>query len=287
MDDLAPLADAFARDGFVRIPGLLDADEIDGFADAVDAAVQARTADDRRTLAEKSRYEQSFLQCINLWEDHPAVRALTFHPRICEVAARLLGAARIRLWHDQALYKEPGGRETDAHQDHPYWPIAETDALTAWIPLVDVDASIGCMGYVPGSHAVGLRRFVNIFFGEPERVIERPELGGRRPVFVAAQRGDVLFHHSLTVHLAHANRSGRMRRVHTAIYFRDGVTRAPVGVHQCVDRQGIRPGAAIAGDATPIAWPRAPGDLPPVPYAPIDPHSIGHRAWPPSAIATP
>jgi ectoine hydroxylase-related dioxygenase (phytanoyl-CoA dioxygenase family) len=277
--------ETFRRDGFVRVPGLLDPAEVDRFRAAVDAGVAERTAHDRRTLAEKTRYEQSFLQCINLWEDHPAVRALSFHPRICETAATLLGVERIRIWHDQALYKESGGRETDAHQDLPYWPMAEPDALTAWIPLVDVDESVGCMGYVPGSHAVGLRRFVNIFGSAPERVLERPELGGVEPVFVPARRGDVLFHHSLTVHLAHPNRSSGVRRVHTAIYFRDGATRAPFGVHQSVDRQGIRPGEPIVGDATPIAWPRAAGDLPPTPTALIDPTSIGHQVWPPSALA--
>jgi ectoine hydroxylase-related dioxygenase (phytanoyl-CoA dioxygenase family) len=278
------LIDAFRRDGFVHVPGLLDPAEVDRVAPLVDAAVQARKAHDSRTLAEKSRYEQSFLQCINLWEDFPELRALTFHPRVCETAARLLGADAIRLWHDQALYKEPGGRETDAHQDQPYWPIAETDSLTAWIPLIDVDASVGCMGYVPGSHAVGLRRFVNIFFGEPEQVLERPELAGRAPVFVPARRGDVLFHHALTVHLAHPNRSQSMRRVHTAIFFRDGLTRAAHGVHQSVDRQGIRPGEPIRGDATPIAWPRTPGDWPPTPTSRIDASSLGNQVWPPSAI---
>lgn len=279
------LIDAFRRDGFVRVPDLLDPAEVDRFGAAMDVAVRERTARDGRTLAEKSRYEQSFLQCINLWEDYPALRGLSFHPRICETAATLLGAPRIRIWHDQALYKEAGGRDTDAHQDQPYWPITEADALTAWIPLVDVDESLGCMGYVPGSHAVGLRRFVNIFGGEPEKVLERPELGGAQPVFVPAKRGDVLFHHSLTVHLAHANRSNTVRRVHTAIFFRDGSTRAPAGIHQSVDRQGIRPGEPIIGDATPIAWPRAPGDLPPTPTAMIDPDSLGYQVWPPSALA--
>jgi ectoine hydroxylase-related dioxygenase (phytanoyl-CoA dioxygenase family) len=279
------LIDRFRRDGFVHVPALIDTAEIDRFAPLVDAAVRARKANDPRTLAEKSRYEQSFLQCINLWEDFPELRPLVFHPRVCETAARLLGVSAIRLWHDQALYKEPGGRETDAHQDQPYWPIAEADTVTAWIPLVDVDETVGCMGYVPGSHAVGLRRFVNIFFGEPERVTERPELAGREPVFVPARRGDVLFHHGLTVHLAHPNRSATMRRVQTAIYFRDGCTRAPHGIHQSVDRQHIRPGEPIVGDATPIAWPRAPGDWPPAPTSLIDPTSLGHQVWPPSAIA--
>ena len=279
------LIEHFRRDGFVRAPGLLDPAEVDRFAALVDVAVRARTAHDRRALGEKSPYEQSFLQCINLWEDYPALRALTFHPRVCETAATLLGVERVRLWHDQALYKEPGGRETDPHQDQPYWPIEEADTVTAWIPLVDVDETVGCMGYVPGSHAVGLRRFVNIFLGEPEKVLERPELRGVAPVFVPARRGDVLYHHGLTVHLAHPNRSKHMRRVQTAIFFRDGCTRARIGVHQSVDRQGIRPGEPIRGDATPIAWPRAPGDLPATPTSTIDPNSLGHQVWPPSAIA--
>ena len=125
----AELVEAFRRDGFAVVPGLLGDEELEGLGAEVDQGVARRKRHDARTLAEKSRYEQSFIQCQNLWEDCPGVRQLTFHPRVTEVAARLLGAERIRLWHDQALYKEPGGRLTDPHQDHPYWPIAETACL--------------------------------------------------------------------------------------------------------------------------------------------------------------
>jgi ectoine hydroxylase-related dioxygenase (phytanoyl-CoA dioxygenase family) len=281
----AVLVEAFRHDGFAVVPGLLSDAELDRFTPAVDRAVAERTAHDRRRLDEKSRYEQSFLQCINLWEDYPELRALTFHPRIAECAARLIGAACIRLWHDQALYKEPGGRETDAHQDHPYWPIEQTDALTAWIPLDGSTREAGCMGYVPGSHRAGLRRFVNIFIGQPEDVLARPELAGAKPVFVEVPRGSVAYHHGLTVHLAHPNRSPRVRRVHTAIFFRDGSTRARIGIHQSVDRAGIAPGEAIRSDATPIAWPREPGDYPPAPTSRIPAGSLGSHVWPPAAIA--
>ena len=51
--------------------------------------------------------------------------------RIARTAAALLGVDAVRLWHDQALYKESGGRETDPHQDLPYWPIAEPTTVTA------------------------------------------------------------------------------------------------------------------------------------------------------------
>jgi len=255
--------DAFRRDGFVCVSGLLSDAEVERFGLHVDEAVARRKRNDPRTLEQKTRYEQSFLQCINLWEDTPGVRPLTFHLRIARAAAELLGVPALRLWHDQALYKEAGGRETDPHQDQPYWPIAETDTITAWIPFDGSTRESGCMGYFPGSHTLGLRKFSNIFFGEdPRKLLDEPALRGLEPVFVEVPRGAVAFHHGLTVHLAHPNRSTRTRRVHTMIYFRDGSTRGTKLPHFAVDRAGIAVGEAIASALTPIAWPRSPGELP-------------------------
>ena len=250
----------FRRDGFVVVDGLIGGDELDRLAPAVRAAVARRKAADTRSLGEKSRYEQSFLQCQNLWEDSEDVRPLTFHPRVGQAAAALLGEATVRLWHDQALFKEPGGRETDPHQDQPYWPIVEPRTITAWIPLHDVGLDGGCMGYVPGSHALGLRRFVDIFSGSPEDLLGDPALSDREPVFVEVPRGSVAFHHGLTAHLARPNRTGGVREVHTVIYIADGCTRSPQGQHPAVDRAGIEPGAAIRSDVTPVVWPRDPGE---------------------------
>ena len=148
---VAPEAiEAFRRDGYFHARSLLDAADMDAYRQAVDRAVAIRTRNDGRPLEERTPFEQSFTMCQYLWEDFPDVGRLTFHPKIAGMAAALIGAERIRLWHDQALYKEAGGRETEMHQDHPYWPIAEPDALTAWIPLVEIDDQMGCMGYIPG-----------------------------------------------------------------------------------------------------------------------------------------
>jgi ectoine hydroxylase-related dioxygenase (phytanoyl-CoA dioxygenase family) len=263
---IAGYVDAFARDGFVHAKSVVPRDEIARFRDAVDKAVAARKINDTRAFEEKTLYEQSFIQCQNLWEDWPDVRALTFHPAIAALATRLIGAKRLRLWHDQALYKEPGGRDTDAHQDHPYWPIAEDLTLTAWIPLIDVTDKNGCMGYVPGSHR-GHREFINIFTepGSGEKLLSR--LAPTTAVFVPARAGDVLFHHGYTAHLAKPNASSVMRPVHTAIYFADGCTRgASPKHHPSVDRAKIAVGNAIASDVTPIAWPLENGLPKPVPW---------------------
>jgi ectoine hydroxylase-related dioxygenase (phytanoyl-CoA dioxygenase family) len=259
----------FERNGYVVVPDLLTVEELDHYNEVVTGAVESRNAGDAVPLAEKSRYQQSFIQCMNLWEDFPEVRLLTFHAKLGQAAAELLRVSAVRLWHDQALYKQAGGRETDAHQDHPYWPIRETASVTAWIPFEGSTLASGAVGYLPGTHAIGLRRFVNIFFGEPEDILARPELAGIAPEFVEVPKGSVAFHHGLTVHLAKPNLTERDRAVHTIIYFPDGSVRGHPFPHFAVDRGGIDVGQKIASDVTPIAWPRPDGDLPPPPAVPM------------------
>jgi ectoine hydroxylase-related dioxygenase (phytanoyl-CoA dioxygenase family) len=274
----ATLRDAFVERGYVVVPDLLTDDELVRFGAAVDAAVAARQAHETRTLEQKTRYEQSFQQCLNLWEDHRDVAPLTFHPRIAETAAQLLGVPSVRIWHDQALYKEAGGKGTDAHQDQPYWPIDEADTVTAWIPFQDVTVANGAMHYVPGSHRFGLRKFANIFFGDGFDLEAGEEAQGVAPETVEITAGSVAFHHGLTIHGAAPNTSAAPRRVHTVIYFADGSHRTATGQpHQSVDRAGIEPGAVIASSATPVAWP-APARLPDPP-PPLDPPSYGWPGW--------
>ena len=144
-----------------------------------------------------------------------------------------------------------------------------TASVTAWIPFEGSSRGSGALAFLPGTHAIGLRKFVNIFFGEPEDILSDPEVSGIEPVFVDVPRGGVSFHHGLTVHLADANSTDRDRAVHTVIYFPDGSTRGYPYPHFAVDRAGIEVGARIDSDVTPIAWPRANGDLPQRPASDI------------------
>ena len=145
------------------------------------------------------------MQCMNLWEDHPDVAPLTFHPRVGQAAAELLGVDAVRLWHDQALYKQAGGRVTDPHQDHPYWPIKETASVTAWIPFEGSTVASGAMAYLPG---IAHDRPAQV----REHLLRRARGHPRRPRGRRAssrcssrcRRGAVAFHHGLTVHLAGA-----------------------------------------------------------------------------------
>lgn len=277
--------EAFDHRGFVVIDDLLSLDELDQYGAAVDEAIVHRTRWDKRELKDRSRYEQSFRQCINLWEDAPDVRPLTFHPRIGEVAAALIHADAVRIWHDQALYKEPGGRETDPHLDHDYWAIEEPRTITAWIPFDGSTETAGAMGYVPGSHKFEIEAIANIFTGTGFDLENGDEARGVTPEFIAVPRGSVAFHHGRTIHLAHPNQSDRTRRVHTVIFFADGCTRRDAK-HPAVDRTRVPVGAPIRGPVTPIAWP-LPGrrfpDPPPLP----DPLRPGWPGWPKTSPGEP
>ena len=57
--------EAFHRDGFLLVENVFDPERLADFGAAVDAAVAGRAGSDRRALAEKSLYEQSFIR--KLW----------------------------------------------------------------------------------------------------------------------------------------------------------------------------------------------------------------------------
>ena len=257
--------DRFQADGFLLVKDFFSHEELDRFGESMDTAVQRRTSGDNRNLTDKNLYEQTFVQCMGLWEDEPSVRPFTFHPELCAAAAALLQTDCIRLWHDQALYKEVGGRQTDAHLDFPFWPVDKPDLVSVWIPFDDVGPGGGMMSYVQGSHTMGINQFVDIGQlrgGEPLDLLQTPEVAKRPLVPVAAPKGSAIFHHACTIHAADANETARTRRVFTMAYMADGCRRSRDDAYFTLDRDKIETGELIAGPGFPIAWPRAENDLP-------------------------
>jgi ectoine hydroxylase-related dioxygenase (phytanoyl-CoA dioxygenase family) len=264
------LINHFRDKGFVTYPGVFEASEIEYYSLVLKEAIKERKQADLRKLVDKSLYEQSFTQCQNLWEDYLEIRKLTFSNKITSIAAELLGVERLRLWHDQALVKESGGRKTDIHHDKPYWPIRENQTITAWIPLSKIDSNNGQLGFYPASHKHLEEEFIDIFSGDIQenQIKEIMAIKGVEPEYQDLEIGDVSFHHGLVFHEAKANNSLEDRVVHTAIYFAEGSIRDSDKFHFSVDRPGIGVGEVIASDVTPIAYPIK--ELPKQPETPIN-----------------
>ena len=253
----------FREDGYVRTDGLIDRDELERYGSAIDRAVASRTAGDERALVDKTAYEQSFVQCMRLWETDLGVRPLTFHPTLAQAAAELLEVEAVRLWQDQALYKEPGGRRTDPHQDAPFWPVGDAPLVSAWIPLEPSTEANGALGYIPGSHRLGKLRTVDLTSPEVAYdILADPALAGRRPITVEAEVGSVVWHHGSTVHGAGPNATDATRRAFTIVYLADGYRRAKPWPNFPLDRAGVGVGDLMEGEGLPLAWPRPDGDVP-------------------------
>ena len=247
----------FQKKGFLVTENVLPKDDMTRYGEAVDAQVRKRTAEDKRRVTEKSTYEQSFIQCMRLWETCSVVKELSFDPTLAGIAAQLLQTSGVLLWQDQALYKEPGGRKTTPHQDQPFWPIGSAPLVSAWIPFHDVHLNGGAMSYVSGSHALGALKVVDITHTtEPYNILEDPALEGFPLETVEAKAGSVVWHHGFTVHLANANNRKETRRVFTNVYLAKGYRRIKEWPVFPLDRAGVAVGELMEGEGLPTVWPR-------------------------------
>ena len=211
----------YKEKGFVSLKNVLTGEALSYAKKVIEAAVLIRKEKDQRTLAEKSQYEQSFMQCGYLCWDFPAVKDFVFGKRFAGIAKDLMEASGARLWHDQALFKEPHGRVTDAHQDISYWPINDGElTATMWMALNDVPKEKGCLYFYPGSNKLKEKEYVDIFKNP-----HKPEVvKGIEQIFTPLNAGDVTFHSGLTFHGAGQNISDEMREGMTVIYLADGAT---------------------------------------------------------------
>jgi ectoine hydroxylase-related dioxygenase (phytanoyl-CoA dioxygenase family) len=207
--------------GFVKIENVVEKEYLPEVRKIIQAAVLLRKGKDERELKDKSQYEQSLLQCGFLCWDYNAMKDFVFAKRFAGIVRDLMQAEHVRLWHDQALFKEPGGRITDAHQDCSYWPIYEPQfTATMWLALTDVPVEKGCLYFYPQTNDPNLKEYVDIF----KNPHQPNHLNDKEKVFVPLKAGDATFHSGLTFHGAANNQTNEMREAMTIIYIKDGVT---------------------------------------------------------------
>ena len=216
LDDARPLPDEaakrFREQGHVRVNALASPAEVAAYRPAV-VETGPRGLFDRRPIGERDTYGKAFLQMFNLWTLDERVRALVFARRFARAAAELMGVDGVRLYHDQALFKEPGGGLTPWHQDQFYWPLDTEHTITLWLPLVPITVEMGPMTFASGSHRLGKLSDLAIS-DESEaafsRAVAEHGLACTEPEPYAS--GDATFHAGWTLHRAPPEPDGRDAR---------------------------------------------------------------------------
>ena len=250
--DAAQIA-SYRENGFVQVNDVLSPPEVTALRAEIDQIYASDFGGIHTAGGKGSAYGKVLDQRVNIWRDNAVVRAFVLQPRLAEVARQLAGVRAVRLWHDQALLKQPGdSRPTPWHQDLPYWPMQEPGALSCWIALNDVDEQNGAMSFVPGSQRAGRLPGINLV--DPEdlfAMVPKGALSGTRIVQSRLRAGSCTFHHGLCFHAAGANHTATPRRAMVIIYMPDGTTFN--GKHHIVtDPLGLQPGDPLAGEMFPL-----------------------------------
>jgi ectoine hydroxylase-related dioxygenase (phytanoyl-CoA dioxygenase family) len=247
----------FQTNGHILIKNLSNSHEIDVYrTEIVRAAEEFNT--ERRKLEERDTYGKAFLQIMNLWTKDDAVKKFVTAKRFAKVAADLMGVENVRIYHDQALFKESGGGHTPWHQDQYYWPVDTTNMVTMWMPLVDLNEDMGILTFGSGSQK-NWDIFDFVISDESHKGFDDYVKEQDFPVVSAKKMnaGDATFHYGCTIHSAPSNSSAKTREIMTVIYIADGAKiTEPVNKWQENDRQqwlqNYPVGALVASELNPL-----------------------------------
>jgi ectoine hydroxylase-related dioxygenase (phytanoyl-CoA dioxygenase family) len=258
---------SYNDNGYIKLKGVLSPALLAHYRQAISTCVAELSAD-VAPMEQRTTYGKAFLQIMNLWTRSDEVKEFVFGKRLASIAAELIGATGVRIYHDQALYKEAGGGITPWHADQYYWPVTSDKIITAWVPLQDTPLEMGPLAFCEKSHRFQIGRDLEI--SDESELTLKQALNSFRLEDSAFELGDVSFHAGWTFHRAGANSSNRPREVMTMIYMDEAMTlAAPKNKNQINDIErwcpGVQVGETIASPLNPVVYSsnvNAPGTAP-------------------------
>jgi len=248
----------FRENGFVKLKNVLSPALLDYYGAAI-ARYVAEKSRHYKPLNERDTYGKAFLQIGNIWQHDPLVKEFVFSQRLGKIAADLLGIQGVRIYHDQALFKEAGGGHTPWHVDQHYWPMATDRSITAWIPLQETPVEMGPVQFAAGSQRMELGRNLAISDDSEREIDSHMKLSDFQMVNQPYEFGDISFHLGWTFHRAGANQTDRPRNAMTIIYMDEQMRlAAPKNKSQESDRAvfmpGLEPGDLCDTPITPVIY---------------------------------
>jgi ectoine hydroxylase-related dioxygenase (phytanoyl-CoA dioxygenase family) len=237
--------DFYQKYRYIKLKEVLNQETLDFFNDAITNQVNIMNQEDT-LLEERTTYGKAFLQLFNLWIENAVVKELVFSKRIAKIASDLMQVNGVRLYHDQALFKEAGGGITPWHADQYYWPLETDKTVTAWIPLQATPLEMGPLEFSAGSHSIVEGRELEIGDKSEEVIQKKLRVTDFKHSIEPFDVGEISFHSGWVFHRAGANVTNDMRKVMTIIYMdKDMKLKNPENKNQIHDWNTWCPGATI------------------------------------------
>jgi hypothetical protein len=196
---------AFRTQGHVHLKGVCSPEEVEAYGRII-----ARTAFGVWDKSGATGQGRHFLQTLNLRHRHPGIMKYVLAERFGRIVAELVGCDAVRIFHEQALFKEGGSGVTPWHQDQYYWPI-DTMAVGMWMPLVDITREMGPIQFASYSFREGYLGGHPISAESQQHFEEYVTNKGFPRWTDAMAAGDATFHNAFIVHGAGANLTANVR----------------------------------------------------------------------------
>jgi ectoine hydroxylase-related dioxygenase (phytanoyl-CoA dioxygenase family) len=237
--------DFYEKNRYIKLKDVLDKEVLAAFNEIISRKVNELKKEDK-PIDQRDTYGKAFLQLFNLWTQDDQIKSLVLSKRLGQIAAKLMQVEGVRIYHDQALFKEGGGGITPWHADQYYWPLQTDKTITAWIPLQATPIELGPLEFSAGSHQIVEGRELAIG-DESETVIQQKlRVTDFKHVIEPFDSGEISFHSGWVFHRAGANTTNQMRKVMTIIYMDKNMKlKDPENENQIKDWNKWCPGAVI------------------------------------------
>jgi phytanoyl-CoA hydroxylase len=224
MEHTKDLRENFIEDGYVFLPGFLSPAEAETMKRNFDRVIEevVPTMPAKHVFYEGPQKDAATLkQLIDIQEYDVFFKEKLSTGKFKDLAEFLL--------EDQVIgktleyFNKPPfiGKPTPPHQDGYYFMLNPSVAVTMWMALEPADEENGCVKYVRGSHLKGMRPHGRTqTLGFSQGITDFGTAADQeKEISFPANPGDLIVHHSLTIHQAGANRSARSRKALGLIYF--------------------------------------------------------------------
>ena len=248
----------FRKNGFIKLPNVLSSGAVARLRKEL-VQLLGQSFDTETSTRNNNR----FLSLEMMWLQNTLLKSYVLSPRIAKISADLLGVKSVRLYHDNALAKEPGCGRTPWHCDDDHFPLATHDVVTAWIPAQPIPNAMGPLAFAKPLSIFDLVK--DIHFNKFDTSYDKQIAAVFKSNNVAVEdspfaMGEVSFHHNRSFHTAGKNNTTRTRIVLANTFFADGARVVDQPTMVSGDWQkfipGVGPGEIAASELNPICWPQ-------------------------------
>jgi len=215
----------YSEQGYVVVPGVLDAEEvfrIDAEVDRMVPRVPDASAPDGWIFA---LHRKESALCTALASDD----------RVLALVEGVVGPG-VSLHSSKLVAKMPHSDEVcHWHQDEGFYfdgsePDMRSDVrMSIWIPLQDPTEANGCLWVVPGSHRAGIERYRTVGDGHCRRRLLRSDHADAHAVPLRIKAGDAVLFSAYLWHQSRGNRTDRVRRAFIVSYQEAAIPRDAYG----------------------------------------------------------